>query len=84
VRVERVVLEDHGDVALLRREVGDIALADANHAIADALEAGHESQHGRFAAARRAHEHEQLPISRFEAQVARCDVAVRVDLVDVL
>ena len=28
VRVERVVLEDHRDVALLRRQVGDVAVAD--------------------------------------------------------
>ena len=28
VRVERVVLEDHGHVALLRRQVGDVALSD--------------------------------------------------------
>ena len=28
MRVERVVLEDHGDVAIARREIGDVAPAD--------------------------------------------------------
>jgi hypothetical protein len=51
VRVQRVILEHHRDVALLRREVGDVALADADHAVADALESGHQAQHRRFPAA---------------------------------
>ena len=37
-----------------------------------------------FAAARRSDEDEQLAIGDFEAEIARGDVAVRVDLVDVL
>jgi len=42
VRIERVVLEDHRDVALLGRKVRDVALANPNDAIAHSLEPGHQ------------------------------------------
>src|ERR1700694_4095299 len=53
VGIERVVLEHHCDVALLRREVGDVAVANSDHAVAHSLEPGHQTQHGRLAAAGR-------------------------------
>ena len=40
VRVERVVLEDHRDVAVLRRELVDDLAVDQDAAAADRLEAG--------------------------------------------
>src|SRR5690349_25170579 len=84
VRIERVILEDHRDVALLRRKIGDIPLANANHAIGDALESRHQSQHRRLPAARRSNEHEELAIRDFQTEIAGSYIAVRVNLVDVL
>ena len=57
VRVERVVLEHHRDVALFRRHVVDAAVADADLARADLLEAGDHAQQRRLAASRRTDEH---------------------------
>ena len=62
VRVERVVLEHHGDVPLFRRHVVDDALADADLAARDVLEAGDHAQKGRLAAARRADQDHELPV----------------------
>jgi hypothetical protein len=49
--VERVVLEDHRDVALFGRHVVDHAIADADLARRDVLEAGNHPEQCRFAAA---------------------------------
>ena len=82
VRVERVVLEDHRDVALLRRHVVDDAAADRDRAVGDVLEPGDHAQRGRLAAARRADEHEELAVRDVERQVEDGLHAVVVDLVD--
>ena len=50
VRVERVALEDHGDVAVARRDVVDDAVADPEHALGDVLEPGDHAQRRRLAA----------------------------------
>ena len=54
LRVERVVLEDHRDVALARRDVVDDALADPDRARRQRLEPGEQPQRRRLARARRA------------------------------
>src|SRR6266853_1598063 len=62
VRVERVVLEHHGDVALLRCDAVDDALADRDPAGGDLLQPGDHPQERRLAAARRAHQHAELAV----------------------
>ena len=83
VRVERVVLEDHRDVALLRRQVVDDAAADRDRAVGDLLEPRDHAQRGRLAAARRADEDEELAVADVEREVVDGLDAVVVDLVDV-
>ena len=51
VRVERVALEHHGDVAVARLQTGDVALADEHPAGGRRLEAGKNAQRRRLAAA---------------------------------
>ena len=48
VRIERVVLEDHRDVAVLRSHIRHVALADEDRARVDLLEAGEHAQRGRL------------------------------------
>ena len=62
VRVERVVLEDHRDVAVLGLELVDQALADPDLARRDLLEAGDHPQGRALAAARGADQHHELAI----------------------
>jgi hypothetical protein len=62
VRIERVVLEHHRDVALLGRQVVDDAVLDPDLAAGDALEPRHHPQKRRLSAARRADQHDELAI----------------------
>ena len=51
VRVQRIVLEHHRDIALGRLQRVDHAIADRDGAAADFFEPGHHAQQGRLAAA---------------------------------
>ena len=69
VRVQRVVLEDHRDVALLRRDVVDDLVVDHQLALADLVEAGEHAQRGRLAAAGRADEHHELAVADLQVEM---------------
>ena len=62
VRVERVVLEHHGDVAGLRRQVVDPGAADQDVARGDVLEAGEHAEQGGLATAGGADEDDELTL----------------------
>ena len=66
MRVERVVLEDHGDVAFARLEIGDVTIADEDRALGHILETGDHPQQSRFAAPRRADEDDEFPLLDIE------------------
>jgi hypothetical protein len=69
MRVERVVLEHHGDVAVHRRQVVDELLADQDVARRDRLEPGHHAQGRGLAAAGRADQHHELLVADFQVHV---------------
>ena len=73
VRVQRVALEDHGDVAVLGGDVVDDPVADGERALGDLLEAGDHAQRGGLAAARRADQDHELPVLDLEVQVVDRD-----------
>jgi hypothetical protein len=83
VRVERVVLEHHRDVALLRRELVHDVVADAQLAARDVLQAGDHPQRRRLAAAGRADEDDELAVGDLEVQVDDRARAVGIGLLDV-
>ena len=62
MRVERIGLEHHGELALGRRLVGDVAAVDDDLAAAGVLEAGDQPQQRGLAAARRADEDDELAV----------------------
>ena len=62
VRVERIVLEHHRDVALVRLELGDVALVEHDGAIARLLEPGDAGERRALAAARRAEQGQELAV----------------------
>jgi hypothetical protein len=68
VRVQRVGLEDHGDVAVLRGHVGDIAAPDVNGALVHLLQAGQHAKRGRLARPGGAHQHEEFAIGDFQIE----------------
>jgi hypothetical protein len=70
VGVERVVLENHGDVAVLRRDIVHSAVPDEDVAAGDFLEARNHPQGGRFATARWSHEHDEFLVLDFEVEVS--------------
>ena len=69
MRVERVALEDHRDVAVTRRHVVDDPLADPERALGDLLEPGDHPQRRRLAAAGRADEDHELAVADLEIDV---------------
>ena len=84
VRIERVVLEHHGDVTFLRRQVVDHAPSDRELAVGDLLQAGDHAQRSRLPAAGRADQDEELAVVGLEREVLDRVDAVLVDLLDVL
>jgi hypothetical protein len=80
VRVERVALEHHRDVAVLGGHVVDDLVADAQRALGDLLEPGDHPQARGLAAARRADEDHELAVTDLEVEVRHGgDVAVLLD-----
>ncbi len=84
VRIERVVLEHHGDVPLLRRLLGHVHVVDQHRAVGDVLEAGDHPQERRLPAARRAHEHDELAVGDVQGEAVDGLDAVREDLRDLV
>ena len=78
VRVERVVLEHHGDVAILGIELVDDPAVDRDLAGSDVLEAGDHAQQRALAAARGADEDDELVVGDVEVHAMHDgDVAIR-------
>ena len=86
MRVQRVVLEHHRDVALLGLVVDDVAAVHANLAVGRPFQSRDQPQCRTLPAAARADDHEELAVPHFEvdaldrrdvvellAEVAECD-----------
>ncbi len=69
MRIERVVLEDHRDVAVLRRHVVDEPLANEDVAARLLLEPGDHAKGGGLAATGGSHEDEELFVLDLQRQV---------------
>src|SRR2546430_10281837 len=76
VRVQRVGLEHHRDVARSGVETGDVAPADQDFATAGLLEPGDATERRGLAAARRPEQHEGLAVPHVERQVLQRRPAV--------
>ena len=69
VRVQRVVLEHHRDVAVLRGQIVDHPLADRDLPGGDLLQAGDHAERGRLAASRRPDEDDELLVADVQVDV---------------
>ena len=84
VWIERVVLEDHRDVAVFGRQIVDDAPIDGDGAGGDGLQSRDHPQRGALAAARGPHEHQELPIAHGEVKVLHGHGPIGVDLAQML
>src|SRR5215211_6172348 len=80
VRVERVVLEDHGYVTLAGREIVDDIVPDKHLAARYVLEPRDHAQSGGLAATRGPHEDYELPVGDVQVHVPHGDHVLAVDL----
>ena len=80
VRVERVALEDHRDVAVLGRNVVHDPLADLQDTLGDVLQPGHHAERGRLAAPRGPDEDHELAVLDPEGHIGDGSRPIRVDL----
>ena len=69
VRVQRVILEHHGDVAVAGGDVVDHAVADAQLPGRDGLQPGHHAQGRALAAPGRADENDELAVVHGQVQI---------------
>ncbi len=81
VRIERVVLEYHGDVALGRLEIVDHAAADRYLALGNGLQPGDHAQQRRLATARGTDDDQELAVGDLAIDAVN-DSVVAVGLVD--
>jgi hypothetical protein len=72
VRIQRIVLEHHRDVAVARRDVVDEAISDAQFAFGDFFESGNHAQRGGLTAAGRSNEHHELAVLDIEFKIVDC------------
>ena len=82
VRVERVALKDHRDVALLRRQIGDVPAADEQAAARRGLQPGDHPQHRALAAAGRPDQDDELAVGDRQVEILHGHVTVGVHLGD--
>ena len=83
VRVQRVVLEHHRDVALTGRQAVDDGAADADLARRRLVEPGEQSQRGALPAPRRPDEDQELPVGHGQVETLEGDDVARVTPRDV-
>ena len=81
VRIKRVVLKDHRNVAVLRRKIRDVLPADRDRSARRQFEARDHAQRRRLATTRRTHQNEEFPVlDRKVESIHRRLVAARIDL----
>src|SRR6056297_596831 len=84
VRIEGVRLENHCDVASVRRHVVYKLIVEVQFAVAYFLEAGDHVESGGFAASRRAEQYDKLTIPYLEGQILHRMETIRIPLVYIL
>jgi hypothetical protein len=73
VRENGVALKDHRDLAVARRQVGDIPPADADGAFVGHAQSGNGTQQGRLAAAAGPQQHQKLLVFHGNTDIVHCD-----------
>ncbi len=83
MRIQRVVLEHHCDVAVFGLYVVHQLAVYIQLARRNLLKTGHHAKRGGFAATRRPYEYDKLFVIDLQVEVGHCFHAALIDLVDV-
>jgi len=83
VRVQSVVLEHHGDVAVFRGNIVDQAVADVHLTAGDLLQTGDHTQGGGLTAAGRTDENDKFLISDLKAEIGNGNNIAGIDFLNV-
>ena len=84
VGVQGVVLEHHGDIAVLGGDIIGEGVADVQLALADLFQAGDHPQGGGLTAARRPYQDDELLVLDLQIEVGDSGHTARVDFIDIL
>ena len=84
MRIQRVVLEDHRDVTILRGDLVHDPVTDPDSSLADLLEPGDHAERRGLAAAGRADEDHELALADRELELIDGAGPVGVDLGDLV
>ena len=84
VRIQRVVLEHHRDIAILRRHVVDQLIADIQLAFGNFLQTGDHTKSRRFTAAGRANQNKEFLVFDFQIKIGNRNNAAGILFVNVL
>ena len=84
VRIERVVLENHRDIAILRRHVVHQTIADVQFAFRNLFKTRDHTERRGLAAARRTDQNDELLVLDIQAEVGNSGHVAGVNLVDVV
>ncbi len=82
VRVEGVILKDHGDVAIAGGDIVHESIADVNFAAAGFFQTGDHAERGRFAATAGTDENDELAVGDLEIHITDGVEAVGVVLIE--
>ena len=82
--IQRIVLEHHGDVAVLRRNVVDQLVADVKLTIGDFFQAGDHSQGGGFSATGGTDQDDEFLVLDFQIEIGNRGNAARILFVNTL
>ena len=83
MRVQRIALEHHSNITILRLHVVDQRVTDEHVACRDRLQSGNHTQCGRFAAAGRSDKNNEFPVRNVDGEIVHSFVTVIIDFVDV-
>src|SRR5215475_7056294 len=82
VRVQGVILKHHGDVALARRQIINLALTNEKVAAGNIFQPGDHPERRTLRTAGRPDQHHKLPISYIEVDTLHCLIAACIDFSD--
>lgn len=82
MRVQRITLENHGDITVLWLDVINQFVIDVQFAVGNIFQAGYHAQSSGFSASGRANQDNKLFIIDFQIDIVDCGYLVVIDFFD--